>query len=74
MAALRSLTKDAPYLVTQTTDEGERSRRIDYLLPSGARRRVTIDQAHDSPQIQAAIGDALAQGRTGLTKGRKHGT
>lgn len=66
MSDPRSHTNGEPWLETLARDEGERSRRIDFLLPAGERRRVTIDVAHDSPEIRAAIGDALSAGRTGL--------
>lgn len=62
-------TNGRPWLETLARVEGERGKRIDYLLPDGTRRSVVIDQSFDSPEIRAALGDALAAGRTGI--GRK---
>lgn len=62
-------TKGEPYLETLAKDEGEFSRNIHYLLDTGKRHRVTIDAAHDTPELRAAIGNALAERRTG--QGRK---
>ncbi len=53
----------APYLITGTTDYPDRRRRISYLLASGRRRSAVIDQADDSPELRAQIGEAFAQER-----------
>lgn len=47
------------YLLTRAHDDGEYSRHLDYLLANGARRRVTIDAASDSPEIRHQLGLAL---------------
>lgn len=63
--APRGYTNGRDYLITRVHDEGERTRHIDFLLPTGLRQRVTIDVVHDDENMRSALGDALAQGRTG---------
>lgn len=64
-------TNGAPYLITQTEDVGEFSRRIHFLLPDGRRHGVVIEQALDSPQMRAKLAAGLLEGRTNLTKERR---
>lgn len=59
----KGYTNGAPYLVTSVTSDGEYSRHINYLLPDGSRRRVTIMLADDTPEMRDKIGDALANER-----------
>lgn len=59
---INSYTKDEPFFVVDVQDEGERDRHIYYLLPDGARRRVTIDVSLDTPELRTQIGNGLSQG------------
>lgn len=61
----RDYTRGAPYIETQSYEEGDRGSTIHYLTPDGKRFRVTIDQSYDSPEIRERMGLALAEGKTG---------
>lgn len=56
-------TNGKPFLVTSVTSDGEYSRHVNYLLPDGTRKRITITLADDNPVMHAAIGDALVNER-----------
>lgn len=56
-------TNGRRFILTHTEEEGERSTSLHYLLPSGERKKVTIDSSEDSHMIRTAIGIGLATGK-----------
>lgn len=52
-----------PFYLTQRQHDGLSSVHLHYLLPNNITERVTIDEAHDTPLMREAIGQALAAGR-----------
>lgn len=71
MAGRSDYTNGKPFLVTHREDYGEFSRSIHYLLPDGTRKQVLVEQSMHDAELERKLGEALAAGRTGVTKGRK---
>lgn len=67
---MNDYTNGRRFILTHSEIEGERSKHLHYLLPDGKRRKVTIDQAYDTDEWRTRIGEALAAGNTGRTKGK----
>lgn len=68
-----ALPSGEPYSVIHEYDENDRDRNLVYLLPDGTHHRVLIQVGYDNPALRAMIGDALHDGKTGLTRKARNG-